>query len=119
MSCKFLFGEADGVNTVFVEEWMEKTLPSLVYSYSKKDNFKASKTRLFFNLFPGKTYTMKGEKYHGGKLSKVLLTVWLYINADGTKKLTLFVIDKTKKLRYFKRTLKACRQITMPTRKLG
>ena len=56
---------------------------------------------LFFNLFSDKTFTIKGEKCHGGKLSKVRLTVLLYINVDGTEKLTPFVFSKLKKLQYF------------------
>lgn len=43
----------------------EKTLLSLVDSYSKGNIFNAGETGLFFNLFPDKTYVVKGGNYYG------------------------------------------------------
>ena len=98
LSYKFICSKGDGVNTVVIEEWMgKKTLPFLEYYYYlfiyffKKKPFLIKQSSLnSINLFPDKTYTVKGEKCHDRKLSKVRLTSLLCVSADGTQKLTLF-----------------------------
>lgn len=51
---------------------------------------------------PDKSYVLKGESCHGGKLSKMRLTVLLCTNADGSNKLTPLVIGNARKPRCFK-----------------
>lgn len=57
---------------------------------------------LFYKLLPDKTLTFKEEPCHGGKHCKDRVTVLVGANADGSEKLPLLVIGKSKKLRCFK-----------------
>jgi hypothetical protein len=50
-----------------------------------------------------KSYTFKGEIFHGGKRSKDGITIFMYANMDDTEKLPLLVIGKSEKPRYFKK----------------
>lgn len=99
---KSICGESAGVDSETVQEWIENTLPSLIQDYSSKDIFNADETGLFYNLLPDKTFAVKGENCHGGKLSKLRLTVLICTNADGSEKITPLVVGKSKKPRCFK-----------------
>ncbi|XP_042897811.1 uncharacterized protein [Parasteatoda tepidariorum] len=81
-----------------VQQWKEETLSNLLKGYNPSDIFN-DETGLFFNLLPIKTLTIKGENCHGGKLSKMRLTVLLCANADGSRKLTSLVIGRAEKPR--------------------
>ena len=69
MSYKFIYGEADGVNIEVIEEWMEKMLPSLECTYSKKDIFNTDETDCFLISSQIKQ-TMKGESVKVGSYQK-------------------------------------------------
>ncbi|GBO27638.1 Tigger transposable element-derived protein 6 [Araneus ventricosus] len=60
------------------------------------------KQGFFYNLLPSKTLDIKSDTCHGGKKSKVRLTVLLCANADGFEKLFPLIIGKSKKSRCFK-----------------
>lgn len=70
-------------------------------SYEPRNIFNIDDSGLFFNVLPNKTLAFKGDKCHGGKHSKLRLTVMLGANADGSEKLQPFVIGKSKKPRCF------------------
>ena len=57
-----------------VAPWNETTLPTLLSKYELKDIFNADEFGLFYQYLPYKTYQFKGQKYSGGKNSKVRLT---------------------------------------------
>lgn len=98
LSFKSIYGESNSMQLATIQEWIEKTLPSLVDSYSKGNIFNAGETGLFFNLFSGKTYTVKGENCYGEKMSKMYLTVCFCINSHESEKLTPALISKAEKL---------------------
>ncbi|GBN52936.1 Tigger transposable element-derived protein 4 [Araneus ventricosus] len=85
-----------------VDDWIENQLPDLIKGYEQKDVFNADETGLFYNLLPSKTLAIKSDTCHGGKKSKVRLTVLLCANADGSEKLPPLIIGKSKKPRFFK-----------------
>lgn len=96
-----LSGESSSVDEATIEEW-KKNLPNLTKGYKPKDIFNADETGLFFNLLPDKSYVVKGDSCHGGKMSKLLLTVLLCCNCDGSEKLTPLVVGKSRNPRCFK-----------------
>lgn len=92
---KSICGEFAGVDPESVQECIENTLP--IQEYSRKEIFNADETRLFYNLFPDKTFSVKCEICHGRKLSKLRLTVLLCTNSAGNEKITPLVVEKFKK----------------------
>lgn len=96
-----LSGESSSVDEATIEEW-KKNLPNLTKGYKPKDIFNADETGLFFNLLPDKSYVVKGDSCHGGKMSKLRLTVLLCCNCDGSEKLTPLVVGKSRNPRCFK-----------------
>ncbi|GBN85688.1 hypothetical protein AVEN_156698-1 [Araneus ventricosus] len=52
---------------------------------------------LFFQCLPNKTAAFKGEECHGGKQSKLRVTVLLAANQSGKEKLPPLVIGRSKK----------------------
>ena len=72
-------GESSNVDEATIEEW-KKNLPNLTKGYKPKDGFNADKTGLFFNFLLDKSYIAKGDSCHGGKMSKLHLTVLLCCN---------------------------------------
>lgn len=99
---KQICGESEAVNTNDMEAWINHILPTYIDRYDPKDIFNVDEFGLFFKLTPNKTYTLKGEKCHGGKLSKERLTVLAGCNMDGTEKLKLLVIGKSQNPRCLK-----------------
>lgn len=99
---KAICGESKSVDLETVEHWKETQLPEKIAGFDPKNVFNADETGLFFNVLPDKTFSYKGEKCHGGKLSKQRITVLLLANADGSEKFPLLVIGKAKKPRCFK-----------------
>lgn len=94
---KQICGESEAVDLENVNSWRTNILSQYLRKYEPKDVFNADEFGLFFKLMPNKTITtLKGEKCHGGKLSKERLTVLVGSNADGSEKLDLLVIGKSK-----------------------
>jgi hypothetical protein len=72
--------------------------------YSPKDIFNADEFGLFYSMLPDKTYTFKGASCRGIKVNKERITVLVCANLDGTEKLPLLVIGKSKQPRCFRST---------------
>ena len=99
---KKICGESASVSTETCDLWIEHTLPTLLDGYELKNIINADETGLFYKLLPNKTLCFKNEPCHGGKHSKDRVTVLVGANADGSEKLPLLVIGKSKKPRCFK-----------------
>ncbi|GBN01299.1 hypothetical protein AVEN_201320-1 [Araneus ventricosus] len=61
----------------------------------------ADETGLFFQCLPNKTAVFEGEECHGGKQSKLRVTVLLATNQSGKEKLPPAMIGLSKKPRCF------------------
>ena len=85
-----------------VHLWMEQTLPNLFDGYELKNVFNADETGLFYKLLPNITLFFKNEPCHSGNHSNNRVTVLVGANADGSEKLPLLVIGKSKKPQCFK-----------------
>jgi hypothetical protein len=72
--------------------------------YSPKDIFSADEFGLFYNMLPDKTYTFKEASFKGIKVNKERITVLVCTNLDGTEKLPLLVIGKSKQPQCFTNT---------------
>ncbi|XP_051171030.1 jerky protein homolog-like [Leptopilina boulardi] len=65
--------------------------------------YNADETGLFWKMMPRATFVTEYEnKAEGSKISKERVTVMVCANADGSHKIPLFVIGKSKKPRCFK-----------------
>ncbi|GFV58354.1 tigger transposable element-derived protein 6 [Trichonephila clavipes] len=82
----------------------QNSLLDLTKEYEPRNIFNTDETGLFFKCLPEKTFIIKKEKCHGGKHSKVRLTILLTANMDGSEKITPLVIGKSAKPRCFKGT---------------
>ena len=81
--------------------WNETSLPKTLSRYKLEDIYNANEFGLFYQGLPKKTLHMKGEKYSGGKHSKVRLTGMAAAGA-AEEKLPIFIIGKSAKPRCFK-----------------
>ena len=66
------------------------------------------KLACFFKLLPDKTPTLKNKPCLGGEQSKDQITVLVGSNSDGSEKLPLLVIGKSKSHRCFKNVRLLC-----------
>ncbi|CAG5040936.1 unnamed protein product [Parnassius apollo] len=98
---KAICGESNAVDVNKCSQWIED-LPVLLRNYSADDIFNADEAGLFYKCLPNKTFTLKGESCHGGKLSKERITILLGANMSGTEKLPILLIGKSKSPRCFK-----------------
>lgn len=105
ITCRAVCGESAAVSDESVEHWKEEVLPSLLEGFESRDIYNVDETGLFYQLMPSKTYSVKGEACHGGKMSKQRITVLLCSNADGSDKLEPIVIGKFQKPRCFKNSV--------------
>jgi transposase len=101
ISYKQVCGEGAAVDFDAVQKWKDE-LPKLLAKYRASDIFNADELGLFYKCTPDKTYTMKGEQCKGGKTSKERVTVLVGANMDGSEKLPLLMIGKSRKPRCFK-----------------
>jgi hypothetical protein len=97
-------GEANSVNPEEVVASKDTTLLHLMAEYSPKDIFSADEFGLFYNVLPDKTCTFTGASCKGIKVNKESITVLVCANLDGTEKLPLLVIGKSKQPRCFRNT---------------
>jgi len=97
-------GEANSANPEEVEAWKGRILPHLMAKYSPKDIFNADECGLFYNMLPDKTYTFKGASRRGIKVNKERITILVCANLDGTEKLPLLIVGKSKQPQCFKNT---------------
>lgn len=75
-------GEASAVDEDVVNQF-KATLPDLIKDYSADDIYNADETALFFKCLPNKTLAYKGQKCHGGKLSKERIRILPICNMSG------------------------------------
>ena len=94
--------ESASVGKETVDMWRTVTLPTLLEGYEARNVFNVDETGLFFKLLPDKSLIFKNEPCHGGKQSKDRITVLVGSNSDGSEKLPLLIIGKSKNPRCFK-----------------
>lgn len=94
-------GEVESINEEDATSWKEIVLKN----FSPHDVFNADEFGLFFKLTPKKSLVYKLDKCHDEKLNKERLTVLVCTNADGSEKIKLLVVGKSKTLQCFKRIL--------------
>ncbi|XP_064464657.1 tigger transposable element-derived protein 6-like [Ornithodoros turicata] len=95
-------GESEAVNAQETGKWLSDQWPEIAAKFSPAEIFNADETGLFWQMLPNKTLDICGSTCHGGKLSKVRVTILLAANVDGSCKLRPFVIGKSKAPRCFK-----------------
>jgi len=100
-----MVGESSAVNMTEVNKWKAEVPESLLMKCPKGNVFNMDETGLFHRLMTDKTFSSKGEKCSGGKLSKEGLTVALCAKMSGTEKMEPN-ISKYGKPRCFKNVTK-------------
>lgn len=101
ISFKSVCGESSSVDQGAANEWKEKVVQIIKHAQDR-DIFNVDETGLFFKCTPAKTLAFKGEKCSGGKHSKDRITLLVGANMDGTEKLPLLMIGKSRNPRCFK-----------------
>ena len=94
-------GESKSVIEEMTAPWTETTLPTILSRYPLENMFNGDEFGLFCQCLPNKTLHLKGEKWPGGKHSKIRLT-WLAAGNAYSDRLPMFVIGNANKLRCFK-----------------
>lgn len=93
---KTISGESSSVNQGDCDVWIENVLNKILQKFEPKDIFNCDETGLFFKCLPSKTLAFKGDKCFGVKTSKERVTLLAGANMDGTEKLKLLLIGKSK-----------------------
>lgn len=104
---KTISGESEAVRSQDIQQWLTKEWPEISAKFSPAEIFNADETGLFWQMLPSKTLDVRGSTCHGGKMSKVRVSVLLAANMDGSRKLQPFVIGKARAPRCFKN----CKQL--------
>ncbi|XP_037520679.1 tigger transposable element-derived protein 6-like [Rhipicephalus sanguineus] len=99
---KTLSGESGATNSQDTEKWLSEEWPNIRDNFAPSDIYNADETALFWQMLPNKTLDLKGTSCHGGKMSKVRVSILLAADMDGSCKLRPFVIGKSKSPRCFK-----------------
>lgn len=102
ISFKKIHGEASDADEAAASSWKSNVLPALLQDYSSSCIYNCDETALYYRAMPDGTLCLKGEKVVGGKVPKDRLTVLCCSNADGSHKMPLFVIGKSKNPRCFR-----------------
>ncbi|NXY89214.1 TIGD4 protein, partial [Alcedo cyanopectus] len=76
--------------------WYQNVLPRYFSDYQPKNIFYIQESTLLYQMLPHKTFAFKGETCSVGELSKERIIVVVGTNMDGSEKLPLLVIGKTK-----------------------
>ncbi|XP_054933552.1 tigger transposable element-derived protein 4-like [Dermacentor andersoni] len=84
---KNMVGEAASLDTEAKQQWLQTKLPGVLEHYAEKDIYNCDETALFFQMLPSKTHALKGDRYPGGKHSKLGVTVLLCVSMDGSHRL--------------------------------
>jgi hypothetical protein len=101
ISFKVVSGESAAVTDEMVAPWRETTLPTILSRFEMRNIFNVDDCGLFYQAFPNRTLHLSKEGCHGGKQSKIRITVLCGANATG-EKMSLLVIGKSKQPRCFK-----------------
>ncbi|NWZ96939.1 TIGD4 protein, partial [Nesospiza acunhae] len=76
--------------------WYQNVLPCYLNDYQQKNVFYIQETGLLYQMLPHNTFTFKGETFSVGKESEESITVVVGTNMDGSEKLPLLIIGKSK-----------------------
>ena len=106
---KSVQGEEKAVDLSLVDNWHQTSWQNILQEYQPSDIYNCDESGLFYKLLPNKTFTFKGERCAGGKLSKERITVLFCCNMDGSDKYPLLCVGKSEKPRCFKNV------VTLPT----
>ena len=93
--------EAGSVPENTVNTWVENSLSKSRQKFKDEDIYNIDETGLFWQVLPDRTMNFRGQKCHGGKLSKNRVTVLVCANTTGTDKLPPIVIGKYHRPRCF------------------
>lgn len=99
---KTVSGESASVSQEDCDIWTETVLKSALKKYEPKNVFNCDETGLFFKCLPNKTFAFKSDKCFGVKTSKERVTLMVGANMDGSEKLKLLLIGKSKNPRCLK-----------------
>lgn len=99
---KVLCGESASADIVGAATWQEEELRDILERYAAEDIYNADESALFFQMLPGRTLALKGQRCEGGKQSKQRLSILFCVNMDGSDKRVPLVIGKSKNPRCFK-----------------
>ncbi|XP_041251671.1 tigger transposable element-derived protein 4 [Onychostruthus taczanowskii] len=76
--------------------WYQNVLPCYLKDYQPKNVFYMQETALLYQMLPHNTFTFKGKTFSVGKQSEESITVVVGTNMDGSEKLPLLIIGKSK-----------------------
>ncbi|XP_055452476.1 tigger transposable element-derived protein 4 [Psammomys obesus] len=94
--------EATGIPVDPSTVWYQNVLPYYLNDYHPENVFNVRETGLLYRLLPTNTFAFRGETCSVGKLSKDRITLAVGANMDGSEKLPLLVIGKSRAPRCFK-----------------
>lgn len=94
--------EATGMPVDPSTVWYQNVLPYYLNDYPPENVFNVRETGLLYRLLPTNTFAFRGETCSVGKLSKDRITLAVGANMDGSEKLPLLVIGKSRAPRCFK-----------------
>lgn len=92
---KVISGESASADQDGASSWVNNELPKILDRYEAADLYNADETALFFQMLPSRTLALKGDRCHGGKQSKLRVTVLLCTNSDGSDKRVPLVIGRS------------------------
>lgn len=101
ISFKTVCGESGSVDEQAADVWKTDVL-QMIEETPANNIFNVDETGLFYKCTPDKTLTFKGERCSGGKHSKERVTLLIGANMDGTEKLPLLMVGKSKNPRCLK-----------------
>ena len=104
-------GESGDVSGQTVDSWKEK-LPEIVSSYSKEDIWNMDESVVFWQALPENGFGQKGKQCHGGKKSKMRITLAFFVSAAEKTELKPIVIWKSENPRCFKKIEKTDLPVT-------
>ena len=89
---KSVQGEEKAVDLSLVHNCHQTSWQNILQNYQPSDIYNCDESSLFYKLLPHKTFTFKGERCAGGKLSKERITVLFCCNMDGSDKYPLLCL---------------------------
>ena len=103
--CRKEHGEKRSADHSAAEGWLKERLPEILSSFSPAEIYNADKTGLYFRGLPDRSHTSAKTKLSDGKVPKERCTILACCNMDGSHKLPLMMIGKTKHPRCFPKDL--------------
>lgn len=93
-------GKSSGVEQDAANEWDGKIV-QIIKQAQDSGIFNVDETGNFYKYIPAKALDFKGGKCSGEKRSKDWITLLVGTNMDGTEKLPLLMITKSRNPKYF------------------